>query len=126
MRRWFIPEIIVISGHAQHGKDTVARMIRSDLEEHGNSVLITHYGDLVKYICKTFFDWNGEKDEYGRTLLQYVGTDVIRKAQPDFWVGFIIQILRFFPDVWDYVLIPDARFPNEIRALLIRMELKYY
>ncbi len=109
--------IFTISGHAQNGKDTVAQMLRDSLEEHGNRVLIAHYGDLVKYICKGFFGWNGEKGEYGRTLLQYVGTDVVRRQDPDYWVNFIIQMLRFFGDNWDYVLIPDARFPNEIRGL---------
>lgn len=110
-------KIFTISGHARSGKDTVAKMLRDALEAEGSTVLIAHYGDLVKYICRTFFDWDGNKDEYGRTLLQYCGTDVIRKADPDYWVRFIIQILRFFPDTWDYVIIPDARFPNEIRAL---------
>lgn len=110
-------KIICISGHAQNGKDTVARMLREELEESGSRVLTAHYADLVKYICHTFFGWDGNKDEYGRTLLQYVGTDVVRKADPDYWVNFIVQMLRFFSDNWDVVLIPDARFPNEIRYL---------
>ena len=110
-------KIIAISGHAQNGKDTVAGMLREKLEEHGESVLVAHYADLVKYICRTFFDWNGEKDEYGRSLLQYVGTDVVRTREPDFWVDFIVRVLSFFGDNWDYVLIPDSRFPNEIEGL---------
>ena len=81
----------MISGHAQNGKDTVASMIGNDLKKHGYRVLITHYGDLVKYICKTFFNWNGKKDDYGRTILQYVGTDIIRHAEPDYWVEFIVS-----------------------------------
>ena len=110
-------KIITISGHARNGKDTVAAMLRDRLEAGGDKVLIAHYGDLVKYICRSFFGWDGEKDEHGRSLLQYVGTDVIRKADPDYWVQFIIRMLRFFPDTWDVVIIPDARFPNEIRAM---------
>lgn len=81
-------------------------------------MLITHYGDLVKYICTNFFGWNGKKDEDGRRLLQYVGTDIVRKINPDFWVDFIIDILRFFENNWDVVLIPDSRFPNEIDRLI--------
>ena len=76
--------------------------------------MITHYADLVKYVCKTFFDWDGNKDEYGRQMLQYVGTDVVRKANPNYWVNFIIDMLKFFGDNWDFAIIPDARFPNEI------------
>ena len=79
-----------------------------------NSVLVAHYGDLVKYVCKTFFGWNGEKDEAGRTLLQKVGTDAIRVKRPDYWVSFISDIMEFFPGEWDYVLIPDCRSPNEV------------
>ena len=27
------------------------------------------------------------------------------------------EILQFFPDEWDYVIIPDTRFPNELEVL---------
>ena len=110
-------KIIGISGRAQHGKDTVALMIKKELEEGKYDVLITHYADLLKYICKTFLNWNGEKDEDGRRLLQYVGTDIIRSRSPDYWVNFILDMLTFFDGRWDYVLIPDVRFPNEIVKL---------
>lgn len=110
-------KVITISGKAQHGKDTTAAFLRADLERHGNRVLVAHYGDLLKFICRSFFNWNGEKDKYGRQLLQYVGTDVIRAQKPNYWVDFLSDILRLFPDEWDFVLIPDARFPNEIERL---------
>lgn len=110
-------KIITISGKAQNGKDTTASILKETLEADGYSVLVTHYGDLLKYICQKFFGWNGEKDERGRTFLQYVGTDIIRAKNPDFWVGFIGDILSMFKDTWDYVLIPDCRFPNEISVL---------
>ncbi len=110
-------KIICISGKAQHGKDTAASILKEELEADGYSVLVTHYADLLKYICKTFFDWNGEKDEYGRRLLQYVGTDVIRAKEPDYWVKFTAGILELFADNWDYAIIPDCRFPNELDYL---------
>ena len=109
--------VIVISGKAQHGKDTTAGFLRCSLEADGYSVLIVHYGDLVKYVCKMYFGWNGEKDEYGRTLLQYAGTDIIRAQNEDYWVKFVGDMLTFFKGEWDYVLIPDCRFPNEVNYL---------
>jgi len=109
--------VICISGKAQNGKDTTAGFLKEALEADGYSVLIAHYGDLVKYICKTFFNWNGEKDERGRTLLQHVGTDIIRSRKPDYWVGFVADMLTFFSAEWDWVLIPDSRFPNEVDYL---------
>ena len=43
-------KVICISGKAQHGKDTSAKLIKMILEANGYKVLIAHYGDLVKYI----------------------------------------------------------------------------
>lgn len=106
-------KIITISAKARHGKDYSAQIIKDILEENGNKVLITHFADLLKYICEKFFNWNGEKNEEGRTLLQVVGTDVIRNKLPDYWVNFLIEIFKLFPDEWDYIIIPDTRFPNE-------------
>lgn len=111
-------KVICISGQARAGKDTTAAMMKKVLEETQHQrVLIIHYADLLKFMCKSLFSWDGQKDEAGRHILQYVGTDVIRKQEPDFWVAFIIKVLRLFPNEWDYVLIPDARFPNEISEL---------
>ena len=110
-------KLIAISGKAQHGKDTFAEALREELVSRGHRVLVTHYADLLKYICKTFFNWDGNKDEKGRQILQYVGTDVVRKQCPDYWVTFVISIIQMFSENWDYVLIPDTRFPNEIDML---------
>lgn len=115
-------KIVCISGKAQHGKDTTAGYLKEYLEANGKIVLIAHYGDLVKYICKTFFSWDGKKDEKGRTLLQHIGTDRIRAKNGDYWVAFIASILEFFPDKWGYVIIPDCRFPNEIEYLEERFD----
>lgn len=110
-------KVIAISGKAQHGKDTTASFLKSMLEADGHKVLIAHYADLLKYICRQFFGWNGQKDEAGRHVLQYVGTDIIRKKKPNFWVDFLTSMIELFPDEWDYILIPDCRFPNEIEQL---------
>lgn len=111
------PNVICVSGKAQHGKDTVANILCDTLTKKGYRVLVTHYADLLKYICKTFFGWDGKKDEGGRHILQYVGTDVVRQQRPNFWVDFVISIIELFGDNWDYVIIPDTRFPNEVSAI---------
>ena len=102
-------KVITISGKAQNGKDTTAGLLKAALEADGYKVLITHYADLLKYICKQFFGWDGQKDDAGRHILQYVGTDIIRQKRPDYWVGFVTSILELFPNEWDYVLIPDSQ-----------------
>lgn len=105
---------ILCSGLARAGKDTSAEIIKENLKAKGYKVLITHYADLLKFICKNIFGWNGEKDEKGRTLLQYVGTDCVRVQDPDYWVDFVANLITMFPDRYDFVIVPDTRFPNEI------------
>ena len=111
-------KVILISGKAQNGKDTTASILKQTLVDNGDRVLITHYADLLKYICTNYFGWDGKKDDKGRQMLQYVGTDVIRKQNPTLWVDFVAMILKYFKENWDYVIIPDCRFPNEITRMI--------
>lgn len=111
-------KVILISGKAQNGKDTTAGFMQAQFKEHGDRVLITHYADLLKYICTNYFGWDGVKDDNGRRMLQYVGTDVIRKQNPSLWVDFVALMLKYFHENWDYVIIPDCRFPNEVSTMI--------
>ena len=110
-------KIIMISGKMRHGKDTCAQFIKEELERMDKRILIIHYADYLKFILKQYFGWDGEKNEEGRKLLQIVGTDLIRARQPDFWVDIVAKFLLVTHDQWDYVLIPDTRFPNEITKM---------
>ena len=94
-------KVILVSGKAQNGKDTVAQIMATSLKSDGKHVLVTHYADLLKFICKNYFGWNGEKDEAGRRMLQYVGTDVIRNQNPSLWVDFLALMLKYFHENWD-------------------------
>ncbi len=89
-------------------------MLKNKLELKGRCVLTTSYGNLVKFICEKFFDSDGQKNEYNRSLWQKIGTDIIRKQNPNYWVDFIIGIVSMFPDEWDYVIVDDCRFVNEL------------
>lgn len=122
-------KVCCISAKARHGKDTAAEFIKEHLEYRGKRVLITHFADLLKFICTKFFDWDGNKDERGRTLLQYIGTDVVGAKNPAYWAEFIVSILKMFENEWDYVLIPDCRYPievdtvrNSFKTILLRVE----
>lgn len=112
-------EIIVVSGKARHGKDTVGDFIKQELNDRFEKrALVMHYADLLKFYCKEYFGWDGNKGETGRTLLQKVGTDVVRAQNPDYWVNHVGEFLSLFKDQWDYVIIPDARFKNEVFGLV--------
>lgn len=106
--------IITISGSAQHGKDTFANFAKDYLESVGKKAIVFHYADFLKFICKQYFNWNGLKDEAGRTLLQHVGTEMFRTNCATCWIDMARAFVSGLGDSVDYVLIPDARFPNEI------------
>ena len=109
-------KVIPIGGPAQNGKDTTGGKLKAQLEAAGYRVLLIHHADLLKDMARSIFGWDGQKDEKGRQLLQFMGTDVVRKKRPDFWVEHILSVLDLFDNEWDYVIIPDSRFPNEIDA----------
>ena len=110
--------VICISGKARHGKDTAAGFLRTLLEGNGEKVLVIHYADYLKFICQNCYGWDGKKDEAGRTLLQYIGTDLVRTRDPGFWVRILSETLAVLDGEWDTVIIPDCRFPNEVFGLI--------
>ena len=107
-------QIILLSGKAESGKSTVALMVKEILESKDKKVLKMAYGDLVKYLCGKYFNWDGQKDEKGREILQQIGTNVIREKSPNYWVDFVIDFVNLFKDEYDFVIIDDCRFKNEL------------
>ena len=108
------PLVIPIMGKAKNGKDTLANYMREELEAQGYKTLIIRNADYLKMVLVKYFDWNGQKDENGRQLLQQIGTDLCRKNNPNVWVKVICELVKSFGDMYRFILIPDTRFPNEI------------
>lgn len=108
------PKIILVSGKARAGKDTLATFFKEIAGYNNEKVWIINYADLVKYICSKYYDWNGVKDDYGRSLLQKIGTDVGRANNENVWVNCVIELVKALGGEYDYIVIPDVRFPNEI------------
>lgn len=109
-------KVILFSGKAEHGKTTAANMLKKMLEDKGNKVVVTRYAYYLKDLAARYCGWNGEKDNYGRQLLQQLGTDIIRVKlnKPNFHVGRICEDIEICQDYVDYVIIDDTRFTNEV------------
>lgn len=114
--------VITFSGKAESGKDSAANLLCDMLTAQGKKCVVIHYADYLKFICEKYFGWDGKKDAHGRGILQHVGTDLIRKKEPDFWLNVVINLLKVIEGQYDYALIPDARFPNEIDGMKIEFE----
>lgn len=111
--------VILISGHTGSGKDAFANFLIGAIPQ-GQKTLIIHFGDPVKWMASSFFNWNGDKNtDQGRQTLQYVGTELMRKYNQNYWAEMIGEFLKAAEEqnLYDWVLIPDARFPNEIETI---------
>lgn len=110
-------KILTFSGSARHGKDTSAMIAGGYLDKIQKTHKTIHYADYLKYVAREYWGWNGEKDEAGRTLLQWLGTDIARERNPNIWVNVAVEFIKTFGIDYDYIFIPDTRFPNEIYTL---------
>jgi len=104
----------MFSGKAQSGKTASANILKSLLEQRGKRVLSVSMADRLRHIATQYLGWDGKKDEAGRELLQKLGTEKVRSKWPDFWVLNVLDIIQIFEDDFDYILIDDVRFRNEI------------
>lgn len=105
--------VILISGKMCSGKDYTAKLLQKFLQNKGYRVGILHFGDAVKMVSKSLYEWSGEKDEIGRHILQYVGTEIGREYNKNIWVDIISIIINMAYNDFDFILIPDTRFKNE-------------
>ena len=108
-------KIILIGNKARMGKDTFATMLKEELNERA---IIVHFADVLKFICKSYYNWDGEKDTTGRTLLQYVGQST-RDNDEHFWTDFIARLIKAnLSKNYEYIIIPDWRYIEEYERLL--------
>lgn len=104
--------LVIGLGHkARQGKDQAAKFIVQYAGARGFYAKTFSFADALKAHCRVTYGMR-EKDPY---LLQVVGTDVVRRLQPDLWVDICMAtIAEQAPDV---AVIPDLRFPNEVAAV---------
>lgn len=100
--------IVLISGKAQHGKDTCAKIL---CDAHG--FVRYAFADELKRTA-TAMGWNGQKDEHGRRLLQELGA-VGRTYDQNIWVNKVLEKLKAKNEM--RAVVSDCRFPNEIECV---------
>jgi hypothetical protein len=112
-----LKKVILVSAKARHGKDSLADYLKQKLEAQGNKVAVMHFAQYIKDILVRHYGWDREtKNEYWRHMLQYLGTEKIRieMKKPLFHVSRICEDIEIIADDFDYIIIPDTRFRNEV------------
>lgn len=104
------PEIIIISGKARSGKNTVADIIEKN--KNKKTVQIA-YADYLKMYAKKITD-----EEKPRELLQTLGVELIKThIKEDMLIKRIIEDIQVYSFFFDLIIITDARFENEITKI---------
>ena len=112
-------KVILISGKSSHGKDELGRLLEKQFTKYGQKVLVTHFGDPVKWFAKAYFGYRGIKDEIDRSILTSVGTEILRSYDNNYWAniigGFMAAVTR--KKLYNVVIIPDLRFYSEYETI---------
>lgn len=102
--------LIILSGKAGSGKDTVASMLKSKLT--GRTILLS-YAHYLKMYAKNVVGWDGSEDTKPRTFLQDVG-DLVKEIDHNFLINRVIEDIEVYKHYFDNIIITDARFQDEI------------
>ncbi len=127
--------LFTLSGCKRSGKDTCFEILKTEWESRGCTVAKFAFADALREVCAIVFGYTNEhfQDELfkesfpspilgpdwtPRRALQFVGTELFRsQVDADVWVRVGIQRIRALLPTVDVVVVTDARFENELRAL---------
>ena len=111
-------KIFIAAGKANSGKDTTCELINNYVKLKNLKSVNLQFSSYIKMYAKEITNWNGNDDTKPRSLLQELGTDVIRKnINEDFFINRIIEDIKVYSYYFDVITISDARFPKELDSI---------
>ncbi len=136
---------ILLAGDAGSGKDFSADLVENYINTEFKELKVKRlsFGDVLKEICfditnkfvpsrylpsdysiDYYYDPEKKNEVLSdvnmntpRHIMQYIGTDIIRKYQPDFFARALARKIKEDEDNNVVYLIADLRFPNEYEAV---------
>jgi len=116
-------EIIEITGKAGAGKTTLANALATIAAKYEKRAIVLSFATSLKDMCTELYQWTGEKDGHGRTILQHIG-QTVRQKKKDFWVDIVKMKIELIKNEYDFVIIDDMRYPNEKLSGAYTIEVK--
>ena len=110
--------IYIISGKARAGKDTTGTYIKEHFESEEKKVITLGFADYIKMYAKKISDWDGNDETKPRSLLQELGTEIIRNRIDEyFFINRMIEDIKVYSYFFDIIIITDARLSKEILSI---------
>ena len=108
-------KVYIIGGKARNGKDTLAEFMKKHFEENNVKACVMHIGGYIKHFAIDYFGWDGSDETKPRTLLQHLGTDIIREKMGKdlFFINRLLEDIEVLDNFYDVAIIADARLPLE-------------
>ena len=112
-------KLYLICGKARAGKDTFAKLIKQEEEKDNNKVCILKLTAPLYSWAEDYFNYDKEKDEKPRELLQTLGYDILqlKLKKKDFLLDYLITTIEVLDNYYDVGLITDGRLIHEIEVL---------
>lgn len=110
-------KIILVSGKARSGKNTVTDYMKKKLVNQENKVIEDMYAKYIKGYLKDYYEWDGiTKNHEVRQKLQQLGTEIIKENlnYKCFHAKRLAEDFQIVQYDFDYFLVSDARFEDEI------------
>lgn len=110
-----MPHVIGMIGVARSGKTTCAEYFRYVMGDRNISSEIMSFAGPLKEGLATMGVTKDVYPELYRSMAQYIGTDVLRKHNDNWWVDLMENNIS--QSQKRVVLIDDVRFPNEVELV---------
>lgn len=106
-------KIIILSGKAKSGKNTVADILQSLNKDQ--KIMQTSYSYYLKDYARRILDWDGKEETKPRAFLQELGISLIQKnIDSQLLIRRLCEDICVFSYFYDMILVTDARLKAEI------------
>lgn len=114
-----IPLIILISGRARSGKSSLAKHLKSTYETDNKKVVTSPYSKYLKYYIEEITGKKIIENNKPRDLLQQISSKIIKGdlKKTNFFIDRQIEDIEIYSYFADVILVPDVRFPEEIKKI---------
>ncbi len=114
-------EIIVylIGGKARTGKGEISHLFKQEYEKRGYAVCEIQMMRTLKGYLKDYFGWDGKEETKPRTLLQQMGTEIIREKMGKnyFHIDRLTEDITVLSNYFSVFVVNDIRLPLEIEEM---------